>query len=406
MIFQYEAVGKVGEIVKGEFQSPDKKGVVEYLEKKGLSPISVREAASSGDGAAGRFSLRLFERVTPLDRIFLVRNLAAMIKAGVNLTEALDILLLDATKRKMRAVLSSAQFNLQSGQPLSATFAGYKTFFPPIFVGMLRAGEASGQLSRVLDELGRYMTRDYGLFRKVKAALTYPLLLLFASIGVILLLLIFVLPRLSKIFQQSGAELPLITKTLVALSGAIAFSPIIDLAVVGGLIWFFIYFRKTNLGRRLSLWIISKAPVAKELVKKVALVKFSRTLGSLIAGGIPFMEALQLTAESVGNDYYKKAILDSAEQVKNGVPFSKTFGNHTDLFPRFLLSLIAIGEKTGTMDNILKTFADFYDEEVDQTLKDLTNFLEPLLLLVMGLIIGAITLSILLPIYQLVGKFR
>lgn len=404
MIFRYEAATKNGEIVNGEFQSLDKKGVIDYLEKKGLSPISVREAGSGGK-APGQLSFQLFERVTPLDRIFLVRNLAAMIKAGVNLSEALDILLADATKKRMRAVLSRAQLNLQSGQPLSVTFANYKKFFPPVFVGMLKAGEASGQLSRVLDELGRYMTRDYGLFRKVKSALTYPLLLLFASIGVILLLLIFVLPRLSKIFQQSGVELPLITKTLVAISKAVAFSPILDLAIIAGLTWFFIYFRKTNLGQRFSLWIISRVPVAKELIKKVALVKFTRTLGSLISGGIPFMEALQLTAKSVGNDYYEKAISESAEQVKNGIPFSKTFANYPDLFPRFLISLIAIGEKTGTMDNILKTFADFYDEEVDQTLRDLTNFLEPLLLLIMGLIIGAITLSILLPIYQLVGKF-
>ena len=405
MIFSYEAIDKDGATEKGEFQGVSKKEVIDHLEKKGLTPISI-QTLKEKEGTGLSFSLHLFEKFTALDRIFLVRNLSAMIRAGMNLSETLDILLADSTKRLMRAILSRAQLNLQSGQPLSATFSAYKRFFPSVFIGMLKAGEASGQLSKVLDELGRFMIRDYSLVRKVRSALMYPIMLLIGSVGVVILLLVFVLPRLSKVFEQSGVELPFITKLIMSISKALSFNPFLDLIIIGGFVWFFTYFKKTDIGQRFFLWVTFRLPVAKELSKKVALVKFSRTLGSLISSGISFIEALELTADSVGNEYYRKAILGSVEQVKNGISFSKTFSDHLDIFPRSLISLIAVGEKTGTMDNILKTFADFYDEEVDDTLKDLTTFLEPVLLMAMGLIIGAIALSILLPIYQLVGSFR
>lgn len=403
MIFSYEAISKEGIIEKGEFQGANKQEVIEFLEKKGLTPISIKTLFKK---EGFRFSFRFFEKFTTLDKIFLVRNLSAMLKAGISISQAIDIVLADATKKTMRDILLRAQLNLQSGQPLSVTFSSYKKLFPSIFIGMLKAGEVSGQLSRVLDELASFMLRDYNLTRKVRSALMYPILLLIGSIGVIILLLTFVLPRLAKVFEQSGTELPFITKIIISISKFFSSNLFLVGIIIGFLIWFFISFRKTSLGQRIFLWISFHLPIVKELSQKIALVRFSRTLGSLISSGISFLEALELTAQSVGNRYYEKAILESLEQVKNGVPFSKTFSNNLHLFPRSLISLIAVGEKTGTLDNILKKFADFYDEEIDDALKDLTTFLEPVLLLTMGLVIGAIALSILLPIYQLVGKLR
>ena len=169
--------------------------------------------------------------------------------------------------------------------------------------------------------------------------------------------------------------------------------------------WFFVYFRKTDVGRKIFLKILLSIPIVRDLVKKVALVRFTRTLGSLISSGTSIVESLNLSAESVGNDYYKKAILESVKQVKTGVPFSKTLGSSPELFPHFLNSLVVVGERTGTLEKILKNFAEFYDEEIDNNLKDLTTFLEPVLLLLMGIVVGSIALSVLLPIYKLVGKF-
>lgn len=404
MIYNYEASDKAGAIIRGEFEAASKQHIIDYLLKKNLMPVLIQERGAITGGR--RFSLVLFQRITPIDRIIFVRNLAASIKAGVSIIEALDILIVDASKNMMKEILTRAKLNLQNGQPLSATFAAQKKVFPPIFVGMIKAGEQSGELDNTLNELSRYLTKEYNLRKKVKSALAYPILLLVASTGVVALLLMFVLPRLAKTFKQSSASLPILTRILVRISEIVSYNFILDFIVIGGLAVFFSYFRKTSLGRRLFLKFFFKIPVTKELIRKVALVRFTRTLGSLISSGTSIIESLQLAAESIGNEMYKKAILKSVDQVKNGIPFSKALESRPDLFPHFLTSLIVVGERTGSMENILKTFADFYDNEVNHTLKTLTTFLEPILLLFMGAVIGTIALSILLPIYQLVSRFK
>jgi len=172
-----------------------------------------------------------------------------------------------------------------------------------------------------------------------------------------------------------------------------------------GLIVFFVYYRKTDSGRRILMKIILSIPGAKEVAKKVSLVRITRTMGSLSASGNPILESLELAAESSGNAIYKKALLEAREQVKSGVPLATAFEKYPELFPHFLTSLIAVGERTGTVEHVMKTAANFYDEEVDHTLKEVTTFIEPMLLLFLGLIIGVIAVSILQPIYQLVGQF-
>lgn len=405
MLYNYEAANTEGAIETGEFEATSKAAVVEYLKKRDLIPISINE---KGDFSKGILKLSFGDLggITAMDRIIFVRNLAATIKSGLNIIESLDILIADASKRTMKKVLTTAKTNLQNGKPLSETFASFKKFFPVIFVGMMKAGEAAGNLDKTLDELAHHMTREYNLSKKVKSALAYPVLLLIASIGVITLLLIFIIPQLTKAFKQSGADLPGITKFIISLSNIFTASLTADVIIFGIIIWFFISFRKTSLGQKIFLWIIFKIPVARELVKKVALVRLTRTLGSLIKSGTSIIEALSLASEAVGNLHYRNALRGAAEQMKSGVPLSKAMDSFPELFPKFLTSLVAVGERTGTLEGILKNFSDFYDEEIDNSLKDLTTFLEPVLLLFMGLIIGAISLSILMPIYKLVGNFR
>lgn len=403
MIYTYEASDQYGKIVEGEYDAHDRDGVIEYLTRKELIPISIQEKGLSKDGKRG--GVVLFETITAVDRILLIRNLAATIRSGLNIIEALNILLGDTTKQLMRTILNDAKNNLKSGQPLSATFTTYKKYFPTIFVGMIKAGEASGRLEETLNELGRHLSREYNLLRKVRSALAYPVILLVASVGVIVLMLIFVLPRLVKVFKQSNAELPLPTQILMQLSNAFTYSITLDLVILGLLVWFFMFFRKTVSGQRFFMWLFMRIPFVRELIHKVALVRFTRTLGSLIGSGTHIIEALDLAADSVGNIYYRNAIVASIDQIKNGVPLSKALESYPDLFPHFLIGLVSVGERTGTLQHVMETFADFYDEEVDHTLKDLTTFLEPMLLLMMGLVIGTIALSILLPIYRLVGKF-
>lgn len=404
-IFIYEAYTREGAIIRGEYEGASRDEVIAHLAKRDLSPISV-EAIHHGRGKKnGALSFVLFERIGPVDIMFLVRNLGATVKAGLSIVEAMDILIADAEKAAMKRVLQEAQALIKNGQTLSVGFSSHAKLFPPIFMGMLRAGEASGQLDHALAELGKYLSKEYNLRSKIKSALMYPVILLVASGGVVALLLMFVLPRLTKAFESSGVTLPFITKVFLGISALLTWSYALDLIVVLGLAWFFLYFRTTRAGKNILFWLISRLPVASDLTKKVALVRFSRTLGNLMGSGISAVESLELSALSIGNHAYTSALASAVADIKNGIPISDSIAKFPDLFPRLLISLVIVGERTGTLSDILITFSDFYEEEVDNKLKDLTAILEPALLLVMGVLVGSIAFSIILPIYQLVGHF-
>jgi type IV pilus assembly protein PilC len=400
----YEAYNKDRALVRDEYEGVNREEVVEYLIKRNLTPVSVKELHARGD-KKGIFSIEFFERLTPVDVMFLVRNMATTIKAGLSIVESLDILIADSEKKILKKALQEVQATIKNGQPLSQGFEAYKDAFPPIFLGMLRAGEVSGQLGETLTLLGKYLSKEYSLRSKVRSALTYPVILLVASFAVVTLLLMFVLPNLAKAFASSGVELPWITKLFMSLSNILTWSYTVDIVVLSGLIWFFLQFRTTRRGKKFFFWVLSNTPVASDLIKRVALVRFARTFGNLVASGLSAVESLELSAESIGNESYKLAINNAIVDIKSGVTISDALSKYPDLFPRLLMSLIIVGERTGSLHEILTTFAEFYEEEVDNKLKDLASVLEPALLLVMGVLVGAIAISIILPIYQLVGNF-
>jgi type II secretory pathway component PulF len=404
-LFIYEAINEEGRIIVSEINSLSKEEVVATLTQKHLTPIKV-ELKSEEAGTTSITSKAIFESFSSLDKIILIRNLAATIKAGLSLSEALEILVADATKNIVKEFLIDAQTSVLNGQPLSRVFERNNKYFSPIFTGMIKAGESSGRLDRSLEELNRHLNREYKLIKKVKSALTYPAILVLASLGIVTVMLVFVLPKLTKSFAQNNVELPFLTKVLVQLSNALIYSPLLDIAIVGGLVGSFMYFKKTKGGKKFLSRLMFKIPVVKNLIKKIVLVRFSRTLGGLISGALSISESLNLTARAVGNDIYEEAILKANDDLKNGIALSKALKVNPELFPNFLISLVAVGEKTGTLDKVLKNFADFYEEDVSSALKDLTTLLEPLLLLFMGLIVGTISLAILLPIYSMVGTFN
>lgn len=402
--FIYEAYGKDGAIVRGEYEAEKREDAVQHLVRRGLTPVTVDTLGERGKGK-GFLSFEIFGSIGPVDIMFLIRNLAATTKAGLSIAEAIEIIIADTDKPAMKRILQEAQSLFKTGQTLSKGFEAHADLFPPIFMGMLRAGEMSGQLDKTLAELGEYLAKEYNLRSKVKAALVYPVILLVASGGVVTLLLVFVLPRLTKAFESSGVKLPFITKLFINISGVITWSFALDAIILAVLVWFFTYFRTTRTGKRFFFAIIAALPVANDLIKKIALVRFSRTFGNLIAGGISAVEALELSSQSIGNQKYVEALGVASTDIKNGIPLSSALTKFPDLFPRLLVSLVVVGERTGSLSEILRTAANFYEEEVDNKLKNLTATLEPILLLIMGVLVGSIAFSIILPIYQLVGHF-
>lgn len=404
-LFIYEAINEEGIIVTNEINSSSKDEVVAVLTQKHLMPISVK-LKNDFNKSNSLSSTVIFERFTALDKIILIRNLGATIKAGLSLSEALEIMVTDSKKKVVRDFLLEARNSILNGQSLSSIFEKHKKIFSPVFVGMIRSGESSGTLEKALDDLNQHLNREYNLIKQVKSALTYPIILIVASVGIVLVMLVFVLPKLSKSFIQNNIELPLLTKVLVDISNALTFSPLLDISVVFALVIFLVYFKKTKIGKQILSFLIFNIPVVKNLVKKVILVRFSRTLGGLIDGALAISESLNLTAKAVGNDVYEAAILAAAADMKNGISLSEALKKNPELFPNFLISLVAVGERTGTLGLVLKNFSDFYESDVDSALKDLSTLLEPLLLLFMGLTVGLIALAVLMPIYQMVGSFK
>jgi Type II secretory pathway, component PulF len=402
MRYYYEATDQKGELTTGEYDADKEVDVSEYLQKRKLIPVMIRPQTKS---ALSR-DFALFENITPMDRITLVRNLAATTKAGLSIIESLDILAKDATKPLYKKILIQTRNNIQNGQPLWQSFQNYKQYFPPFFIGMVRAAESSGKLDTTLDELTQYLNREYSLVKRVKSAMAYPLILLVASFVVTFVLLGFVMPAMEKTFERAHIVLPIYTRVMLAIGHAVSFNFILDAFIIALVAVGIVAIRRSPAAQAMLTRIYFKIPILSDVLKKIVLVKFSRTMGSLLSSGALITDALHLAADSVGNEIYKRAILKVAVDVGRGVALSKALSSHDKLFPNFLLSLVLVGEKTGTLEKILKTFADFYDEEVDYNLRTLTTFMEPALLLVMGLIIGTIAISIILPIYQYVGSFQ
>jgi type II secretory pathway component PulF len=407
-IFIYEAVDEDGGVVNSEINAVDSEEAVALLTQKRLIPIKI--ISKSGPGSRVQllpFSSRnLFENFSSQDKIILIRNLAATVKSGLSLNEALEILISDSNKKVVKKFLLEAQNSIQNGQPLSRTFEANSRYFSPLFIGMIKAGEASGHLGEALEELSHYLLREYKLVKKVKSALAYPLILMTTSIGIVILMLVFVLPRLSKTFTQNNIKLPFLTQVLVSLSNLITYNFWFDFLFVAALVGIVVYFKKNAQGKKVIAYLTFKIPVVRSLVKKIILVRFSRTLGGLVDSSLSISESLNLSARSLGNSRYEKVLNGVDEDLKNGIPLSKSLRKNEDLFPKILISLIGVGEKTGSLGKVLKSFAEFYEDDVDSALKDLTTFLEPALLLFMGLTVGIIALAILLPVYSMVGSFK
>ena len=407
MIFIYRALNKNGHQQEGEVQAESRSMAIEYLQREKLTPLFIEKI---GYVEKKQFSfLNLFflgSSIDALDKMFLTRHLSAILKSGISLSEALEILGEDTTKPLFKKILSDARMNLERGQPLSATLESYTQYFSPVFIGLVKAGESSGTLEETLEGLGEQLRRDYEMKKRVQSAMIYPAILLSASLLIVVLLLTFIMPRLTKALLQAKVSLPWITRFLIGLSQIFSSNPIATLSVFILLLISIFFFVKSKFGKKITIRVLEKSPISGSLIKKLALVRFSRTFRNLLASGLSAYESLDITTRTIGIPSYEKALLNIREEIKKGATISDSFREKKELFPQLVISVIAVGEKTGTLERSLATIADYYDEEADRILKNIVSLIEPALLIVMGIVIAGIALSILLPIYQLVSSFK
>ena len=335
-------------------------------------------------------------------KVFFTENLRVMVHAGLSISEALNTLALQAESKTFKLMINSIKENVEQGRLLSAGLGKYPRAFPPIFTSMIQIGEVSGTLEDVLLELTTQMKKDYELRSKVKGAMTYPVVVLIAMMGITGGLLTFVLPKLLGVFKEFGnVKLPLATRVLIFASD---FAQQNGLLVAIGFLVFvalFIMFIRTKPGRSILHRAIISSPIIGPIAKKVNLARFCRTVSGLLKTDIPVVQSFNVTAEVLGNVHYRAAAQHAAERIKKGETIARSLGAYPKLFPPLVVQMVLVGERSGTVDELLADIATFYEQQVDQILDNLSSIIEPILILTLGGMVGGIALAVITPIYAL-----
>lgn len=403
MRFHYIASQPDGKVIEDEFDAVGSAEILEYLAGQGLRPVSIK-AVKDLEETGKNF---VFDKgININDKVFLTKYLSLMLKVGTNLFAAINILIADLDKPSMKALLIEIRSALEKGKPFFSVFLKYPKYFSGVFVNLIKAGETSGNLDVVFQDLSVSLEKEQDLRRKVRAALIYPIILLGMSTGLLLLLVVFAIPRLAKIFSTFSAQPPLFSRIVISVGLFINDYIFIILFFVVALgIGGWIFFGKTITGKKVAYQFYSRLPVVSNVLKQSALQRFASTLSSLLKAGLPILDAMEITAQTVGSEPMKEALIRiSREGVSKGLTLGEAF-RREPIFPKIVVNLIAISEKSGHIENILGILGDFYTGEVEAAVKSMVGFLEPIMLLGIGLVIGTIAIAVIVPIYQMVGQF-
>lgn len=398
-LFSYQASNAGGKTVSGTLQAVDKATAMSLLAKQGLKPISIEIQSTVKKGAIGF----LKPKVKVADLVLFTRQLSTMVSAGVPLLRALTTMRDQVENPTLHDVIGDLIKDVQGGVSLADAMQKHPDVFSDIFVNMIRAGEAAGIVDDILKRLASQVEKNASMRKKIKSASTYPIVLLTLTIGAFMGLMIFIIPRIAAILKDLGgpdAKLPVITQVMINISG---FMTSYWYIVIGGMILAVTMFKryiKTPAGRYQFHSFVLKVPILNNLIIKISVARFTRTFAALIGAGVSVVEALKVTSRAIGNDVYRKAIDDAANQVVNGKQLSQALDGNK-LFPGIVPQMLAVGEETGQTDVVLVKVADFYDEEVDAIIDGLSSILEPVMIVIMGGMVGLVAASVMGPIASL-----
>lgn len=398
-LFSYQATNSGGKTVQGTLTATDKTTALTLMAKQGLRPISVEIKSDVKKGGKGFFK----PKVKVTDLVLFTRQLSTMVSAGVPLLRSLTTMRDQVENPTLREIISDMIKDVQGGVSLADAMAKHPDVFSDIFVNMIRAGEAAGIVDDILKRLATQVEKNASMRKKIKSASTYPIVLLTLTIGAFMGLMIFIIPRIAAILKDIGgpdAKLPAITQAMISIS---SFMTHYWYIVIGGAFLAIFLIRryiKTPAGRYQFHSLVLKVPILKNLVTKISVARFTRTFAALIGAGVSVVEALRVTSRAIGNDVYRKAIEDAANKVINGEQLSQAIEGNK-LFPGIVPQMLAVGEETGQTDIVLVKVADFYDEEVDAIIDSLSSILEPVMIVIMGGMVGLVAASVMGPIASL-----
>jgi type IV pilus assembly protein PilC len=396
-VYTYKARSRAGEILQDKMEGNDQMSVAMQLRQQGLLVIDIKE-----QGAAQKDLLAGFKKVKLYDLVIFTRQFATMINAGLPMVRALYVLGEQTSNDHLKSTIEAVRKDIEAGLGLSEALEKHPKVFSKLYTEMVRAGEIGGILDDVLQRIAFQLEKDQELRRKVKSAMSYPTVVLVLAILAASVMLIFIVPIFAKMFEDLGGTLPLPTRVAMGLSGILTsiFGVFVYAGLIGSVIGFLRWI-KTEPGRKVWGRVVLKIPAKiGDIVQKVALARFARTLGTLSAAGVPIMQSLEITATSAGNYMIEQAVLKSRDAVREGIPIYQPLENEA-VFPPMVTRMIAVGEETGDIDGMLTKIAEFYESEVDAAVKALTSIIEPLMIVVVGGIVGGIIVAMYLPMFKI-----
>jgi type IV pilus assembly protein PilC len=393
--FEYKAKNKEGKALKGIVEATDEKQAVSILREKGLLVITLKPKKESfGDTIKTTF----FRKISLTDKVNFTRQLATMLTAGLRVTEALEILE-NQSSPAMRKIVEEIRRDIEGGRDLSSSLEKHPDAFDPVYVALVKAGESAGVLEKVLTRLANNLERQKEFQGKIKSAMIYPAIVILGMIVVAAIMIIFVIPKMTTIYEEFQAQLPLPTRVLLSISKFVTFFWWLILLIIGGLIVGFRVLLKNPSFRKQYDQILFRLPIFGNIRQKSILTEFTRTLGLLVGTGILIVDALRILKGSFRSLIYQEAIEQTAKEVEKGLPLASALAE-TGVFPFVLPQMISVGEETGKLDEVLQRISNYFQQESEMAVKGLTTAMEPIMMIILGIGVAFLMISVIMPIYN------
>ncbi|MDD5109712.1 MAG: type II secretion system F family protein [Patescibacteria group bacterium] len=394
--FSYKARTSENTTISGLVQAASEDLAVESLRERGLTILYLHPVSGGILGV----SLSFLKHIKVRDTVVFSRQLAVLVSANVPLVQSLRILIAQTPNKHLKVAVSEIADDVEAGTKLSVALGRHRRVFDSFYVNIIRSGETSGKLDEVLEYLANQLEKDYDLTSRIKGAMIYPIFILSGLVVVGVLMMVYVIPKITDILIESGVELPLSTKILITASDILQHWWLLLLLTLVGLAVGGYYSLRTPAGRLAWDTVKLRVPVFGKLYQRIALVRFSRSLHTLIVGGVNLPQALAITADVVGNEVYRKVILATIREVEDGNPIASVF-LHSPVVPFMVSQMLNVGEKTGRIDHVLEKMTDFYTREIDNVVRNLVSLIEPMVIATMAVAVGLMVAAVILPLYKL-----
>lgn len=403
--FAYTAKNFEGIIKDGEMEAKDEKSLAQQLRSEGFLATSIRLIGKNEKKSETNF-LDRFNGVPVKEKMVFARNLSIMVASGLPITRAVNNLSVQTNNKKFKKILLDIYEELQKGKTLSEGLGKYPLVFNELFVNMVKVGEAGGTLEESLEIVATQLEKEHELMGKVRGAMMYPAVILIAMFGIGILMITFILPKLTSVFKDMDVALPPMTVAIIATSDFMRNHSIIVVILFIVFSIFFKIFWSSKPGKKFFSFVSIKFPLTKNLIIKINCARFARIYSSLLKSGVSVIESLKISSDTLGNYFYKKAINDGIEKVQKGINLSDVVASYPKIFPSLVSQMIEVGEETGKIESVLMKLAEFYEEEINQITKNMSSIIEPLLMVLIGSAVGVFAVAMLQPMYSLMDNIK